>query len=424
MKTTPARMLAAALLTVGLAAEAQVPFVAQTAPVPTATSGDVAIVWEPGLVRRPLVAVCDPLQNGLYAYDTDGGLVQVLPYGPVAGADVRVVTSPDGGPVALVAAAAAVAQALVFSAWVDAGLVDVTGGSVPAPTAGAVALHQWPDGGLEALVDTSAGAVRRIALRTTDAGAVVGTVSGLVTLPASPSALVVDDRAGTAYAALPFGGVYSVALEPETVELLIPLDGGRFDAPVSGLTFYPLSDGGGLLLTTVPSSDEVVVHALAGPGRATYVTRFRVEVGAQVVRAPRSVDVIPNRLVGFDAGLFVIQDTLAANAKLVPWDLLAASTPEPLPVEVPEDHLAPAPDAGLEDGGSPDGGAADGGASDGGRRDGGTPGGGGGGIGGPPGGPLECSGCCCRAVDTAVLMPGLLALWAVRVNRRRRVRGA
>lgn len=418
------RLLAGAVWLTGLAAAAQVPFVAETTPIPTATAGDVAIVWEKGRAAPPLVVGCDPLQNGLYVYATDGGLVQVLPYGATGGVDSRTGLAFGNAPATLVAASASISQAVVFGAPGDGGLVDVTATPVAVPTVAALTMHHSPDGGLEVIADDSAGTLHRVAVEEDGTGLVQGAQTATITLPGVPSGLVVDDRSGTLYAAIPAQGVFRVDLAQGSVDPLVTLDGGFFGGLIGGLTFYPLYDGGGLLLTTVPPTDEVVVHELAGSTQATYVTRFRVESGTRVVRAPQHVDVVANRLTGFDAGLFVIHDTSTANYKLVPWELLATSTAVPLPIEVPEDLGLPRPDAGV-DGGTDAGEIIDAGPGDGGTSDGGAGGGGGsGGSTGPPARPLEPTGCGCTAVDPGLLFPGLLGLVILDAIRRRRTGAA
>lgn len=414
------RLLAGAVLLTGLAAAAQVPFVAETTPIPTATAGDVAIVWETGGTAPPLIVGCDPLQNGLYAYAIDGGLQQVVPYGAMGSVDSRTGLSFANAPSTLVAASASVAQSVVFGAPRDGGLVDVTAMPVLVPTAAALTMHLSPDGGLEVIADDSAGTLHRVAVGEDGTGLVQGTETGTIALPGVPSALVVDDRTGTLYAAIPSQGVFRVDLGQGTVDPLVTLDAGFFGGLIGGVTFYPLYDGGGLLLTTVPPSDEVVVHELSGVTQATYVTRFRVESGSRVVRTPRYIDVVANRLADFDGGLFVIQDTAEANYKLVPWELLAMSTPVPLPIEVPEDR--PPADAGTDGGATVDAGSPDGGVSDGGT--GGGAGGGSGGSTGPPARPLESNGCGCTAVDPGLLFPGLLGLAILDAIRRRRTGAA
>ena len=415
------RLLAGAVLLTGFAAAAQVPFVAETTPIPTATAGDVAIVWEKGRATPPLVVGCDPLQNGLYVYATDGGLVQVVPYGAMGGVDSRTGLSFGNAPSTLVAASASISQSLVFGAPADGGLADVTAMPFGVPTAAAVTMHA-SDGGVEVIADDSAGTLRRVSVEDDGTGLVQGVQTGTISLPGVPSALVVDDRSGTLYAAIPAQGVFRVDLAQGTVDPLVTLDAGFFGALIGGVTFYPLYDGGGLLLTTVPPTDEIVVHELNGSTQATYVTRFRVESGTRVVRAPQHVDVVANRLPGFDAGLFVIQDTATANYKLVPWELLATSTAVPLPIEVPEDIGLPRPDAGV-DGGTDAGEIIDAGTGDGGTSDGGT-GGGSGGSTGPPARPLEPTGCGCTAVDPGLLFPGLLGLVILDAIRRRRTGAA
>jgi len=419
--TVMTRFLACAAVLVAVSAGAQVPFVAETVSIPTNTAGDLAIVWDRGASgNEPLIAAGDPLQNGLYVFRVDGGLVQVLPYGAMRGVDSRSNLALGSAPATVIAAAAAVTQQVVFGSYAPAGgLTDVTGTAVQSPSASALTLYRPGDAGLELFVDNSAGTVRRFVLEDDGSGLIAGTQTGMISLPGVPSAMVVDDRFGTLYAAIPAQGVFRVDLRTGTPSLLASISGGGFNGNVAGLTFYPLSDGGGLLLTTVPSQDDVTVHALAGPSRATFLTRFTVTSGSLTVRGPQHVDVVPNRMPGFDAGLFVIHDVAFANYKLVPWEAVATRQPVQLPIEVPEDMQAvdAGVDAGQPDAGERlDAGAGDGGTTDGGARDGGSSGGGGTGPGPQP---VE-EGCSCSAVDP-FFFPGLFGLWILRRSRRRRV---
>jgi uncharacterized protein (TIGR03382 family) len=416
------RLLTCGVLIVAAVARAQVPWVAETTSIPTATAGDLAIVWDRG-GSEPLVAASDPLQNGLYVYRLDGGLAQVVPYGAMRGVDSRTGLALPYAPGTILAAAAFVTQQVVFGAPLDGGgLGDITSTTTQSPTP-----YAPRDGGLELYVDNNAGTVRRFVVEDDGVGKVSGTEAGMITMPGLPSALVVDDRTGVLYAAIPSQGVFRVALPAGSPSNVIPMDGGGFNGLVGGLTFYPLADGGGLLITTVPANDEVTVHALTGASRATFQTRFTVSIGPQVVRSPQHVDVVPHRLPGFDAGLFVIHDFAQANYKLVPWESVATGQPVPLPIEVPEDLLAVdagsdagAADAGKDGGERFDSGVSDGGASDGGARDGGTSGGGGG---GPPAQPVESTGCGCSGVDPFIF-PALAGLWILARSRRRRMTNA
>jgi myo-inositol-hexaphosphate 3-phosphohydrolase len=424
-----ARFLTLAALLSSALAVAQVPFVAETTPIPTNSAGDLAIVVDHSTpFSPPLIVAGDPIQNGLYVYGPNGGLRQIVPYGAIRGLDSRTDLGFPAGTTILSAAAGIMQQAVFATPTLGMGVVDVTSRPVNVPTAAALAMRRLADAGAEVVVDDSAGVLRHFVL-VDDTNSHIDVVSRPnITLPGVPSAMVFDDRTGILYVAIPTQGLFRVSPELGVVEALAPLDGGQFGGLVSGLAFYPLSDGGGLLLTTVPTLDEVTVHALNGVSEAVYLTRFTVAVGSRVVRYPLYCDVVPNRLPGFDAGLFVIQDNTSANYKLVPWELLATSTPIELPVEVPEDFLdAGAPDAG--DGGSADGGVTDGGtgggggSGDGGTRGGGRDGGTAGGTSGPPPKPLEKSGCGCTEVDT-LIFPALWGLWFITRSRRRRTEDA
>jgi myo-inositol-hexaphosphate 3-phosphohydrolase len=418
-----ARFVICTVVVAASVAQAQVPWLVETPTIPTASAGDLAIVRDQGGLE-PRIVAGDPLQNGLYVYRLDGGLAQVVPYGAMRGVDSRTGLALPYAPPTILAASAYVMQQVVFGTPRDGGgLSDITSTATSAPTASALALYAPQDGGLELFVDNAAGTVRRFTVEDDGVGQVFGTEMGTITMPGVPSALVVDDRTGVLYAAIPSQGIFRVSLPNGTPSVLVALDGGGFNGLVGGLTFYPLADGGGLLLTTVPINDEVTVHAVTGAARATYLTRFTVAIGSQVVRSPQHVDVVPNRLPGFDAGLFVIHDFAQANYKLVPWESVATGQPVPLPIEVPEDRFGVVDaggDAGRPDAGERlDSGVGDGGASDGGARDGGTSGGGGG---GPPAQPVD-SGCSCSGVDPFIF-PGLLGLWILSRSRRRRMTDA
>ncbi|MEW5743453.1 MAG: hypothetical protein AB1938_31370, partial [Myxococcota bacterium] len=368
------RFLTSVVLLGSCLAAAQVPFVAETTPIPTNSSGDLAIVVDYSTaLSQPLIVATDPIQNGLYAYGLDGGLRQIVPYGAMHGVDSRTGLGFPAG-ATIISAASWVMQQVVFGRpTLTQGVVDVTSTVVNAPTPGALAMRRLPDAGAEVVVDNSAGTLRHFVL-VDDTNDQIGVISRPnITLPGVPSAMVFDDRSGDLYVAIPAQGLFRVFPLLGTVDPIASVDGGDFGGLVNGLTFYPLSDGGGLLLTTVPTLDQVTVHALTGVSQVVYVTRFQVESGSRVVRYPLYCDVVPNRLPGFDGGLFVIQDNATANYKLVPWDLLATSTPIELPIEVPPDPVfgdAGDPDAG--DSGVGDGGLSDGGTSDGGSSDGGV----------------------------------------------------
>lgn len=420
---------------------AQATWRSETAAIPSASAGDLAISVDRGNdAGAPLIVACDPSMNGLYVFGFDGVLRQQLPRGPMRGVDARSsLAFPTAGRT-FVAASAYVSQQLQVFTVFDGGMLDdALRPLVNVPTPGALALYRPRDGGLEAWVDDGSRKVRHYVLEDDGAGSLTATAAGDVTFPVIPSALAVDDRTGRLYAALPSQGVFIVERGQATPDVLIPLDGGEFPGPLlGGVALYPLRDGGVLVLSTTPPSDFVAVHSVAGT-TATHLTDFTVGPpdGSVVVRvrSPQHLDVLNAAVGAFDAGLLVLQDSATASYKLVDWAELARSTTPNLPVELP---LAPVADAGRDAG--IDAGVADAGldgGADAGHPDSGTGGGAGGGTGGGTGGGgktgggtggsgggAEAPGCNCTGGGASLLPVALLLWWSRRFRQAGRGEGA
>lgn len=391
------KTLLASLLVASSALAQVVPWTAETSSIPSTQAGDPTFVATPAGVQ--LVVGTDTAQTGIFAWTPDGVLAQVLPFGIVTAADSRG---------ALVAVSSANNGLLFFHAS-DAGLTQLQP-ALNVATPGQVALARHADGGYELWFDTSSQTVEHYAVSPAPDGGVSFVALASITVPEVPSGLAVDDRSGQLYVGQPTLGVMAVQRNG-TSSFLLSIDAGQLGTLVGGLDLFLSADGGALLFSTSPNSDEVMVHALAG-AQATFRTALEIGVpdgGSARVRGPKFVDVFEQPVAGFPRGVLVLHDGVMGNYKIVSLASVHAVFPLPDPFLPP----APAGDAGLpSDAGVADAGV-DGGV-DGGVVDGGT--GGGGGSGRPPGpapGVEPPPSCGCTGGPFTVL-PALLLLWWIR----------
>lgn len=373
-----------------------IPWRAETLAIPSFTAADVAIVDDG--VFPPWVVGADASQVGLYVYELDGGVRQVLTRGGVRGVDARG---------RFVVSTASTLQQLELFERANGVLTPVLDAVLNVPTPGEVALATTARG-LEAWVDVSSPEVRRYAFAP-DGGAWSAALEGSVQLATEPSGLVVDDRTGRLYAAVPAHGVFVVERGSATPEPLVPASSGDFGGAVGGVALYPLPDGSTLLLTTVPALDEVVVHRVVG-STATLAGRFEVgapDGGAARATSPAYVTVSQAPSREYPHGLLVIHSLTTADYKLVAWEDVASGLSPPLPI------VTGGVDAGVDGGAGP----VDAGSGGGGGGSGGIGAGGGSGSGQPaPGAEPSPTGCGCTGAPVA-LLPALLAVWWIRRSR-------
>jgi myo-inositol-hexaphosphate 3-phosphohydrolase len=403
MTSLDRRLLLTALFATTSLAQSLVPWTTQTPPVATFTAGDLAIVVDRGPAPRPPVVLgADPLTSGVNVYSLAGDLLQTTLPGATSGVDSRSNLNLPG--VTTLAAVVSTSAAAITPVRVaDAGLEPVFDPTT-ITSEGPLALTALADGGVEAWLGSRDLFARHLGF-VADGGLAAGTgFSGFVefekvALPAAASAMIVDDRTGLLYVAMPSVGV-SVVGDGGLTPLLIRSD---FVADVAGLTLYPVADGGTLLMTSVPTFNLVAVHDVSIAGMPQLLGTFAVgppDGGAQRVGGTQALDLTPYTLTGYPKGLLVVHDGLTANYKYVSLADLAAtvvtSTGSPLPIGQPP---APRSDAGTDAG--VDGGT-DGGSS-----------GGKGGLGGIIGDPPPT--CGCSAEPASAL---LLAAWVVARRRR------
>jgi len=411
-------------------AQTLVPFSDQTAGVAGRVLGDPAIVTTPG---AEAVVGTDTMVGGAWAWylPLDGGVpAQTLNLGaagPPRGADFRRFAAL--GDYTVVPAAVS-GRILAFhpDAGADGGplLYDTSdpGFVFSVPTSVALADKVQVDAANQPTMFITDNGLRIqvFSLQVDAQGRFGGVVGPTINLMYTAEGLVSDDRKAVLYAAAPTGGLFAI---DENTYAVSPLDtnttsGGNLQGQPAGLAFYPLSDGGGLLLAAVPARDSVAVYAVTSNTTASFVGRFGVGfpgATSPVVRSSHFIDVTPYPMPGFPRGLLVIADPLAANGanyKLVGWQDVASLVG--LPVEVASfDGGAPPSDAGVQDGG------VDGGTTDGGLSDGGAGGGGGGSHLGPgtPGEDPVPPKCGCAGGSATILFPGVLLLLALFPRRRR-----
>ncbi len=399
--------------------------------VPSNSAGDVAIFPNPVNINESRLIGTDSTQNGLFSFTLDGGPSEFLSLGPLRGVDVKTRLGFRSAPKALLFASATLNGQFLFGLN-DAGvLFPVLSRPMNIAGVNAVALYAPADGGLEALVDVGTGIVRRFAFIESaampekldwfehDAG---------LSLPRAPNSLVVDSRQRKLYASVITDGIYGWSIDGTAAPALVePTDGGALTGPPTGLTLYPLYDGGTLLLVAIPAHDEYLVYQGTEPALTQYA-KFQIGKPPVFVTFSKYLDVSKEALPGYPAGMLAVSDqnsSSGARYQMVRWDFLADASVPKLPIEY---LVAGAGDGGTDAGPSRgDGGVTDGGSTDGGRVDagpgpgtgGGRGGGAGGGTGGGGGGTEINKGCCAGAPADALLPGFAFLLFARRFKRRR-----
>lgn len=359
------RALAVSGLCVASAANAQVPWQAETVPQGV-SDGPVAIARSTADGGTTRVVTGSPLGTSMFSFALDGGLVQYVQTGVVHGlATISGLTSPTA-PRDLVIATGYVTSQLYVMGLDDQGqLVNALSGTLNTTTApGALALSLAPDGGLEAIWEVGTGDLKRITLFDDGAGHYSYVNDPPVTIQAQPTALAVDDDNRRLYAVIPQLGIVALSLDvpAATPELVEPVDGGALGGLPSGLALYMTGPGLVHLVVSVPLTNEFIVYRLDGV--LVPATRFTVaqDGGTPTVTFSQQLAITTAPVEGFPRGLMVVQDPNnpgGSNYKLVDLGEAQAHTSPPLPLPP---VILPGSDAGAPDGGSPDAGVrADGG---------------------------------------------------------------
>jgi uncharacterized protein (TIGR03382 family) len=356
-------------------------------------AGDPVVVGEGPPASTELLVGTDSVQNGLYAWQLEGGLpVQLLSLG--------VLRSADWQPGLLVVASAN--GVLLFYEVTASGLVARDPAAFNAVSPGVVSLIPAADAGYEAWYDTSSEVIDHVAIAVEGDGGLVITQGPSLTVPQVPAGLAADERTGRLYVSQPTLGLLAVERDGGS-RLLVSIDAGTLGPLVGGVSLFHAADGGVFVFTTSPSTDTVQVHGVGGT-QVSYRGSFSIgepDGGAVRVRAPRFLDVHEQPLTGFPQGALLVQDGVLGNYKLV--DLAAVDPLVGLPTAAGQ--VVSGPDAGA----APDGGVDGGGALGvgGGGRGGNT-----GGTGGSTQPPLT-EGCSCTSGPFA-LLPVMLLLWWIR----------
>jgi myo-inositol-hexaphosphate 3-phosphohydrolase len=281
----------------------------------------------------------------------------------------------------------------------DAGFFQVIAsvGIQPGPTA----LTSLSDAG--ALVVVGHGqALQRVRIHPDDAGHIQATNAGALRVSSAVTGVLGVESRRSVFVATS-AGLFELNVDDGGTSTLVSTPNA--DDSLAGMAWYPLSDGGALMIAAVPARDRFRIYR--------HVATQLVEVGEFVVTGPNGDDVVrKSAWVDVTSSSFATTDAgsapfrfgalavgeLSADAggriRWVDWATLAQSFTPPLPIE----------GIGARAGGA-GGGTAAGPAGGGGRAGGGVPE-------EPP------TGCCSNAPASSAI-PGLLFLWwLARVTRR------
>ncbi|HWL50621.1 MAG TPA: phytase, partial [Acidimicrobiia bacterium] len=145
---------------------------------------------------------------------------------------------------------------------------------------------------------------------------------------------VADDDLAYLYVAEEVVGIWKYEAEPDAGSSRVSVDqvGSMLDSDVEGLTIYYGPEGAGYLIASSQGSGEYATYNRTGDNE--HVSNFQIVDSASVdgTSSTDGIDVMSAPLgAGFPNGLFVAQDgdndSGNQNFKLVPWDVVAGSTP-------------------------------------------------------------------------------------------------
>ncbi len=320
-----------------------VPWALETAPIPSTQAGDPAFVAGIDGGASTLIGT-DRAQIGWYPLLLDGGIGPAVVLGPVSGADFR-----DG----LLLVTQATGAVVPYQLQEGASFAPLQS-PLSVPTPQCITLGQGLDGGVEFFVDTSSPTIKHFAVVRPSPDAVQFSALPDVAVPATPSALAVDERLGRLYVGLPSRGIYRIEADG-TAGFVVSIDAGTLGPVVGGVDVFPIVDGGTLLFSTSPATDTVSVHEVA-ESQATFLGSFQVGApggGPLRVRSPQHLELVELPFEGFPQGALILHDGLRANYKVV--SLVEVSAVVPLPA--PFVRASPGTtDAGAMDAGTPDAG--------------------------------------------------------------------
>jgi len=311
----------------------------ETDPVPSGgdAADDPAIWVHPTDPSRSTVIGTDK-EGGLAVYDLDGRQIQYLAgirpnnvdvrHGfPLAGqtVDIVVTSERDDDAITIHRVDPQTRQLVEAASPIATGL-DVLG----------VCLYRSPETGSFYVFVSSdgAGPVRQWQL--SDGGAAGVTATQVRDLPMESTAegCVADDDLAYLYVAEETVGIWKYEAEPDAGSSRVSVDqvGPRLDSDVEGLTIYYGPEGAGYLIASSQGSGEYAAYNRTGDNE--HVSNFQIVDSASVdgTSSTDGIDVMSAPLgAGFPNGLFVAQDgdndSGNQNFKLVPWEVVAGSTP-------------------------------------------------------------------------------------------------
>ncbi len=423
---------------------------AQTLPIPTPTGAKDTAIWvHPTDRSRSLVFGTDQFGSaGLLAYGLDGRFHYGMPLGNTVAVDVRYGVPVGSAATDVVLTVTATGNFLLFSPDRDAGElspldVNALTGTATGTNANAAALYFSPRTGVLAVfvADTS-GNLRHYRAASTAAGLLTLTLVRTIALGVPVQGIAADDRGERLFLTLANKGLYVLPAEASgslTPALVESIDAGRL-AGAEGVALYFTADGGGYVIASANLSSRFPVYALANgfPFVASFSVVANADAGIRGATNTRGIEVMPLSLgAPYDQGLFVAQDQLDTNYKLIPWERISSATAPTLAIDTrldPRNWMTAAADAGKSDAGTkctvpmvPDSGVGDGGKADAGPFDAGDCPGGSGGGGGSSGvgGGLpsatgggnveEPKGCGCN--QAGLLVPLAALAWLLRRRR-------
>ncbi len=308
---------------------------AETAPS-TADPDDIAVWVHPDDPAASRIIATEK-NAGLAVYDLDGRLVQALGHDGPNNVDLRYGFPWGDGKAAIVTTGYRATEALgVLRMDEPSGrLREVASIPLRFEPYGSCMYRSAFDGSFYVFVNEKSGDYEQYRLVPNDAAGVALDRVRSWDLDSQPEGCVANDERAVVYMGEEDAGIWRIGAEPGDGTEPVLVDGvaaGRLTPDVEGLALYPAEGGGGYLVAASQGSGEFVVY-----DRLTdaHVLTFRIGGGeVDGVAGSDGIEISGGLGARFPGGVFVahdpVDDTGAANFKLVSWERIAALADPPL----------------------------------------------------------------------------------------------
>jgi 3-phytase len=310
---------------------------------PAQTWGDAAddpAIWVNPRDATQSVVIATDKNLGLYVYDLDGRLLQMLPDGRMNNVDVRDGIEVDGRPRTLVAATNRTDKTIALY-WLDPATRRLSSAGNPVPTGfgDPYGLCMYADaGGTYIFVNNGGDGLYRQWRVTAERGRAVAQQVREIPVGSQAEGCAADDETGALYVAEEAGGFFRYSAKPDggTARREIDrVDGANgLQADIEGVEIWAGSGGTGFIVLSNQGADNYAVYRREGDN--AFVGSFHIvadpDRGIDGVSETDGLDVVGAPLgARFPEGLLVVQDGRnlspreRQNYKYVSWLDIAAA---------------------------------------------------------------------------------------------------